>query len=268
MVLSTRGESFLPGPASIRSGVRRGPGVAPVPAVPAPPFTARLTIRAPADYTVSAVGDDLAAITDGGWRTTVWEAERPVAALSILAGRFVTRRAPGVAVLHHPGHAAGAADIARTLAAARRRYSEWFHPYPWTELRLAEFPDLATSATSYPASIGFSEGIGFLAGGDTAQGLAFSVTAHEAAHQWWGHLVRAAEGPGTDLLVEGMANYATLLLHEAERGPQARSRYSRQLERYYLAERRASAERPVLATEEVSAATRRFCLSGGRNCSG
>lgn len=250
VVLSTRDESFLPRPGFDPALGAPRDEASPS---PEPAFTARLVVRAPADYIVTGVGEQRGTVTRAGWTTTTWVAPRPVAALSIIAGRYHVQRAPGVVVLHHPAHAAGAARIATALAAARHRFSEWFHPYPWEELRLAEFPDLATTATSYPASIGFSEGVGFLTGGDTAQGLAFSVTAHEAAHQWWGHLVRAAQGPGTDLLVEGMANYATLLLHEAERGPEARARYSRQMERYYLEERRASLERPVLDTEGGSA---------------
>lgn len=28
-----------------------------------------------------------------------------------------------------------------TLDAARRHYSEWFHPFPWRELKISEFPN-------------------------------------------------------------------------------------------------------------------------------
>ena len=48
------------------------------------------------------------------------------------------------------------------LDAARRYYSEWFYPYPWRELKLSEFPNLATYAQGFPTNITFSEGIGFL----------------------------------------------------------------------------------------------------------
>ena len=52
--------------------------------------------------------------------------------------------------------------------------------------------------------------------------MAFSIAAHEAAHQWWGHIMAPGEGPGGIVLAEGAANFATLMLLEQMRGPQAR----------------------------------------------
>ncbi len=267
VLLSTRDRGFLPvpgfvdepgpdaaarpAPAAFPDG--SPPGGARPPARP-PAFTTRVEVSAPSAYTVNSVGVKTAEWRRGDRTTVVWESGRPVGALNVLAGRWQVRRRDGAAVFHHAGHPANVETLLSTLAAARARYSEWFHPYPWPELRLSEFPDLETNATAFPTNISFSEGIGFLTGGDPRAGLAFSVAAHEAAHQWWGHLLTAGDGPGAGLLVEGLANYSALLLHEAENGLAARIAFARQLERGYLEQRRLDGELPLLATVEQRAA--------------
>lgn len=247
VLLSTHRGEFLPVPGFVEDD----PEVPVTVAVPR--FTTRVEVRAPSAYTVNSVGVKTAEWRAGGRTTVVWESDHPVGALNVIAGRWDVRRRGATAVFYHPGHPFNVDPILDTLVAARSRFSEWFYPYPWRELRLSEIPDLETNATAFPTNISFSEGIGFLTGGDPRAGLAFSVTAHEAAHQWWGHLLTAGEGPGTGLLIEGMANYSALLLHESENGLEARAAFARQLEKSYLEQRRVSAERPLLATVEKSA---------------
>ena len=99
--------------------------------------------------------------------------------------------------------------------------------------------------SGFPTNIPFSEGMGFLtraAGGTPA---AVIVTAHEAAHQWWGHLVTPGRGPGADVLIEGMAHYATLRLLEVLEGVPARIAFATTIEARYADERRVDAERPL-----------------------
>ena len=103
------------------------------------------------------------------------------------------------------------------LDAARRCYSEWFQPFPWSELKLSEFPGLASYAQGFPTNITFSEKIGFLTKSDAKADASFMVTAHEAAHQWWGNMLMPGEGPGGDVLSEGMSHFSTLLLTEQAR---------------------------------------------------
>ena len=215
-----------------------------------PAFMTRVEVSLPDGYSATSVGVKTKEWSSSGRTYSLWESDRPVDALNLIAGRWQVRQSGDNAVYFYPGHSANVETILETLVAARSRYSEWFHPYPWKELRIAEFPDLETEATSFPTNISFSEGIGFLDAGASPSGIAFSVTAHEVAHQWWGHLLRAAEGPGTGLLVEGMAHYSALLLHESEHGAAARIEFARQLERLYLEHRRVGAERPVMQAEE------------------
>ena len=217
-------------------------------------FTATMRVRAPRTLTVNGVGQRTDSTTLGDETLTTWETTEPVSALNLVGAAYALRRAEGVAVYHHPTHTRSLDVIVRTLAAARRHYSAWFHPYPWPELRLSEYADLSTQATSYPTNITFSEGLGFLSTPGDHGGLAFAVTAHEAAHQWWGHLLTAGTGPGTGMLVEGMADYATLLLYDAERGASARRAYAALLERQYLDGRAVARERALVDTREESRA--------------
>jgi hypothetical protein len=209
-----------------------------------------MTVRAPVALTVNGIGDKVAERTSGGRTTTVWETNTAVAAIDVVAGPYAVRRSDGASVFFLPEHERAAIGILATLAAARRHYSDWFSDLPWKELRLSEYPDLEGQATSYPANITMSEGLGFLGVAGPTGGLAFAVVAHEAAHQWWGHLLRVAEGPGTGMLVEGMADYSALLLHERVLGRDGRVAFAKQLEKEYLAGRLEQAERPIVETLE------------------
>ena len=109
---------------------------------------------------------------------------------------------------YHPGHPYNIAEMREALDAARRYYSEWFFPYPWRELKLSEFPNLATYAQGFPTNITFSEGIGFLTTSTPEIHAAFEITAHEAAHQWWGNILSPGKGPGGNILSEGTSHFS------------------------------------------------------------
>ncbi len=257
VLLSTRRGAFLPVPGFVSTGAPSGDEADEATADrgfnAGRPFTSRVRVRAPEGYTVNVVGERIREQVDNGYTTVEWQNTRPVAALNLIAGVWESRGRDGATVFYHATHERNVKPMLDAMLAARTRYGEWFTPYPWESLRLSEFPDLETNATGFPTNISFSEGIGFLTGGSSSDGLAFSVVAHEVAHQWWGHLIAADNGPGSGLLVEGMANFATLRLHEAVHGSASRRTYARQLEQNYLGSRRASSERPLLATRDGSA---------------
>jgi len=252
-LLSTRGGLFLPVPGFVddQSETRYGDPVLPGAGFNGGhTFQSRLRVRAPDAFIVNSVGTRTLLERADGYTTVYWQSDEPVGAINLIAGRWQVAEREGVSVHFLPAHTRNVNEMLATMQAARTRFSQWFMPYPWPELRLSEYPDLETNATAFPSNISFSEGIGFLTGGPPEDALAFSVVAHEVAHQWWGHLVAAGEGPGTGWLVEGMANYATLLLHDAEHGSEARARFARQLEQNYLDQRAVREERPLLATLE------------------
>ncbi|HSS77931.1 MAG TPA: M1 family aminopeptidase [Thermoanaerobaculia bacterium] len=229
-------DDFYKGITEIAFGASRG-------------FTARVAITGPAGYTYNSVGVKESDTVSGRQRRVVWKSDYPVRAFNVVAGRWNVRPGHGTAIYYHPGHEYNLDEMSSTLDAARRYYSEWFKPFPWRELKLSEFPGLATYAQAFPTDITFSEGIGFLTKSDVKTDAVFLVTAHESAHQWWGNLLTPGEGPGGNLLSEGMAHFSTALLTEQVKGNQARMEFLKRIEERYGNSRRADAERPLVKVD-------------------
>ena len=210
------------------------------------PFHVRTRITTPAEYTANGVGRLVSDEVSGDRRTVVWETDHPVGSFNVIAGRYAVKEGNGTAIYYHPGHHYNVEEMSAALDAARRYYSEWFHPFPWSVLKLSEFPDYAAYAESFETNIVFSEGIGFLTRSTPGTDAAFQVVAHEAAHQWWGNMLVPGEGPGGNILSEGMANYATKLLFAQVHGDRNRMRFSESIEYYYTRGRSFDWERPLV----------------------
>jgi hypothetical protein len=208
-------------------------------------FPARVSVTGPEEYALNSVGVCTSDTVRDGWRTQVWETDHPVKILNIVCGRWQVKQGDGTRLFYHPAHAYNVEEMSATLDAARRWYSEWFLPYPWRELKLSEFPGLAGYAQGFGTNITFSENIGFLTRNDAKSNATFLVTAHEAAHQWWGNILTPASGPGGDFLSEGTSHFATLLLFEKVKGPRGRMEFAKGLEARYGDNRRADDERPM-----------------------
>ena len=99
---------------------------------------------------------------ENGRRITEWRSDSPVRAFNVVLGRWKVKRGDGVAVYYDARHPYNVDEMLEALVAARRWYGEWFAPYPWKELKLSEFPGLASYAQGSPTNITFSENIGFL----------------------------------------------------------------------------------------------------------
>jgi ABC-type Na+ efflux pump permease subunit len=210
------------------------------------PFRTRIKVTGPAEFTYNSVGTRTSDEVAAGRRTTVWESDHPVSFFNVVAGHWEARRGNGTAIYYHRGHPYNIAEMVDALDACRRHYSEWFRPFPWRELKLSEFPALASYAQGFPTDITFSESIGFLTQSEPGADAAFLVTAHEAAHQWWGNMITPGKGPGGDLLSEGTSHFSTLLLFERVKGPHGRIDFAKRIEDRYAKQRRADSERPLV----------------------
>jgi ABC-2 type transport system permease protein len=210
------------------------------------PMTTRIAITTPAEFVANSVGEKVADSTAGGRRTVVWESDHPVMAFNVVAARWQVKRGNGTALYYHPEHAYNVAEMSEALDAARKYYGEWFGAFPWKELKLSEFPDLATYAQGFPTNITFSEGIGFLTKSDPKTNLAFLVTAHETAHQWWGNMLQPGRGPSGNILSEGMSHFSTALLIEQVKGERDAMEFRKRIESRYGDTRQADAERKLL----------------------
>jgi ABC-2 type transport system permease protein len=81
---------------------------------------------------------------------------------------------------------------------------------------------------------------------NTKARAAFMVTAHESAHQWWGNILEPGEGPGGDILSEGMAHFSTILLTGEMRGERERIELCKRFEEKYGDNRQVDSEKPMV----------------------
>ena len=210
------------------------------------PYPVKVSVRGPADYTYNSVGIETSDVVADGVRSVRWETDRPVLFFNVVAGRWLEARGEGTAIFHAPEHAFNVPAMGAALADARRWYGEWFSPFPWSELKLSEFPGYADYAQGFPTNITFSETIGFLTSARDDADAPFLVTAHETAHQWWGNRLVPGKGPGGDILSEGASHFATILLFEQVKGLGPRIGFCKGIETRYAEQRQADSERPLV----------------------
>ncbi|NKI32340.1 ABC transporter permease/M1 family aminopeptidase [Croceivirga thetidis] len=120
-------------------------------------------------------------------------------------------------IYHHKSHTYTLDRMMKGMKASLDYYSTNFSPYPYEQLRIMEVPRYADYAQSLPNTIPFSEALGFVLDIDdeTDADMAFYITAHEMAHQWFGMQVEAANVQGKNFVLETMAQYGALMVLKA-----------------------------------------------------
>ncbi|BDT57501.1 hypothetical protein MasN3_09950 [Massilia varians] len=140
-----------------------------------------------------------------------------------------------IEVYHDRKHAY---NVDRMIMATRKSldyFTTQFTPYQHKQVRILEFPNYQSFAQSFANTIPFSESIGFIADLRDKEAIdyVFYVTAHEMAHQWWGHQVTAANVQGASMLIESLSQYSALMVMEKEYGRHQMRRFLRyELDRY------------------------------------
>jgi ABC-2 type transport system permease protein len=130
-----------------------------------------------------------------------------------------------------------------------------FSPFQFRQLRIIEFPRYGNFAESFPNTIPFSEGIGFITYVDPTKkdaiNLPFFVTAHEVGHQWWAHQVVSANTEGATAIVETLAQYSALMVMRHTYGPESMKRFLRyQLDGYLRGRgQERNEEKPLMRVE-------------------
>ena len=162
---------------------------------------------------------------DGGRRYFEYAMDAPIwPFVSIVSARYEVARDDwnGVAleVFHHPTHDANVAAMLEATKQSLEYFTREFSPYQYRQFRILEFPGYERFAQSFPNTIPYSEDIGFIADlrEDDRIDYVFYVTAHELAHQWWGHQVVGASMQGMTVIVETLAQYSALMVQEQAYG--------------------------------------------------
>jgi ABC-2 type transport system permease protein len=198
-----------------------------------------------------------------GRRYFHYKADAPILSgiFSVNSARYAVRRDHwknvGLEIYYQPGHEF---DLDRMMAGMKSTLdycTAAFSPFQFKQLRIIEFPRYGNFAESFPNTIPFSEGIGFITYVDPTKkdaiNLPFFVTAHEVAHQWWAHQVVSANTEGATAVVETLAQYTALMVMQHSYGPDSMRKFLRyQLDGYLhgRAQERTE-EKPLLRVEPL-----------------
>lgn len=161
---------------------------------------------------------------------------------AFLSARYAVKRDHwndvAIEIYYHPGHEYNLDKMINGIKKGLDYYTKNFSPYQHRQVRILEFPRYATFAQSFPNTIPFSEGIGFIARVDTTDpesiDYPFYVTAHEVAHQWWAHQVIGGNVQGATLMSETMSQYSALMVMEKEFGKAAMKKFLKYEMNQYL----------------------------------
>ncbi|MGI8745402.1 MAG: ABC transporter permease/M1 family aminopeptidase [Bryobacteraceae bacterium] len=143
---------------------------------------------------------------------------------SFISGRFAVKKEEykGVKleIYYHPGHEY---NLDRMLQSARKGIDYFgtnFAPYQFQQFRVLEYPRYRQFAQSFPNTVPYSEGLGFIQRVQKEDDLdeIFYITAHELAHQWWGHQLIGSMTQGSNMMSESLAQYSALMIMEKEYG--------------------------------------------------
>ena len=217
--------------------------------------TADITISTTADQIPIAPGKRVSERVQNGRRIARFVSDAPIKNhFPIQSARYAVRRQTHRGVEHsiyfHPEHHWNVDRMMTAMRASIDYYSEAFGPYQFDQARIVERPG-GGGGHAYPNTIAVGETIFAMDLRDPEAFDAVSMlTAHELAHQWWGHQVLGARMQGGSLLYETLSQYSALMVMKRLQGDdKIRPFLKFQLDRY-LSGRRTQ----VLAEEPLASA--------------
>ncbi|MGQ8365696.1 ABC transporter permease/M1 family aminopeptidase [Glaciecola sp. 1036] len=163
--------------------------------------------------------------TENGRNHFIYEMDKPMMNFySILSAdlkvKSTMHNGVEIAVYYHPKHEWNVATMIEATQDALDAFSQAFGKYQYRQMRIIEFPSYREFAQSFPNTVPYSESLGFVADlrDETEINYAYYLTAHEIAHQWFGHQLMVANVAGGDILVESLSQYAALNLMRQKYG--------------------------------------------------
>lgn len=147
-----------------------------------------------------------------------------------------------IEIYHSPKHKRNLKYFVKGVKIALDYNSKNFMEYPYSVIRIIEFPAHSTFAQSFATTIPYSEDFGFAADFSKADSYnyAFRVTSHEVAHQWWGHIVTPSKTTGGNVISETLSEYASLMTMKQEYGENGIKSFLKNSLDTYLAGRKFS----------------------------
>ncbi len=202
--------------------------------------TADITVSTSADQTPIAPGKKVSDATAGGRRTARFVSDAPIHNFfSIQSARYAEKhvRHAGVdlGIYYHPQHAWNVDTMLRALRTSLDYYQASFGPYQFDQARIIEYPGYRSFAQAFANTMPYSEAIGFVADNSDPEKIDYVtyITAHELAHQYWGHQIIGADMQGATSLSETLAQYSALMVMKKLHGPDKIRRFLKfELDRY------------------------------------
>jgi ABC-2 type transport system permease protein len=215
-----------------------------------------ITLSTSADQIALAPGNLEREWTEGDRKFFRYRVDKPIVNFwSVVSARYAVARDQwndvGLAVYYEPKHAYNVPRMLDAMKQALAYYSANFGPYPHRQLRIAEFPRVASAtmmAQSFATLIPYSEAAGFIANltNPASIDLLWHTTAHEVAHQWWAHQVIGANVEGAQFLSESLSEYSALMVAEHRYGAhKMRQLLKYDLDTYLRGRGQSSNERPL-----------------------
>jgi ABC-2 type transport system permease protein len=125
-----------------------------------------------------------------------------------------------IEIYYDPKHGFDIDDFVAASKAGLDYYQRNYGPYQFAQYRILEFPRYRGFAQSFPNTVPFSEGIGFIGRVEKPEDIdmTYFVTLHELAHQWWGHQLVGGFVKGSNMMSESLAEYSALRVMEKKYG--------------------------------------------------
>ena len=145
-----------------------------------------------------------------------------------LSARYTTRKEVysgpngpvNLEVYYDPAHTYDLDDMLASSRAGLDYFQAHFSPYQFSQYRIMEFPRYRSFAQSFPNTVPYSEGIGFI--GRMVHkddiDMTYFVTAHELGHQWWAHQLIGAQVQGSNMMSETLAQYSAYMVMQQKYG--------------------------------------------------
>jgi hypothetical protein len=189
-------------------------------------ITFEAVVSTSADQTAIAPGKLQTQWEQDGRRYFRYRVDEPILNFfAFLSGRYEVERQQwngvDLEVFYHKEHAVNVPRMFESMIATLDYCTANFSPYPHQQLRIVEFPRYRRFAQAFPGTVPFSESSDFITDlRDTDNiDMVFYITAHEIAHQWWGHQLIPANVPGSQMITESLAQYTALMVMEKDLGP-------------------------------------------------
>ncbi len=164
---------------------------------------------------------------------------------TFVSARYIVKRemwkGVNIEVYYDPQHPYNVDRMIQSVKTGLDYFTANFGPYQFRQFRVLEFPRYQSFAQSFSNTVPFSESIGFIFHPTKEDDLDYPlyVTAHELAHQWWGHQVVGAWAQGSNILGETLAEYSALMVVEHTLGPSGVRTYLKHDLDIYLSGRRS-----------------------------